>query len=828
MTRFRSPAIPILALLIALLAAASPLAAAPEGAPSDEARRKIILLGFDGVDFRMAERYIQEGQLPHLAELKEQGAFLPLNTTNPAQSPVAWAAVVTGMNPGKTNIGGFIRRNFNRNMVTPQLATTEDRYGDEEHTVPYSEFSAVHPDSRMKWIGIGAAGFLLVAFLLLKVILRLRVVISFVGAVIVGVAAGAFGFSYFDGVPEKAPFPYNLQQGEPFWEILSREGIRTVGLYAPGAYPVVAAENAEILGGLGVPDVNGGTGTWYVYSSEAFTFFDMPTNTGGKVIRLNEKDGGQLAGLVYGPTNFFRMDQFKADLEKLKARRDSEKLTPEEKTAASKDFDEKDQEYRNWKSEESQKKATLELILEPDFANRSATFRLMGQTKTVKEGEWCDWFKVTFELSPFVKVPALVRMRLIKCSDDEVRFFVPPIDISPESPPPFLRLSSPATYCSDLAAGVGGPFETVGWACITHGLKDEEIDEDVFMEDIEFTMESRLRLMRNQAKRKDWDVFFETFYSTDRVQHMMFRLHDEGHPQHNPQLAKKQMPFFDENITLKDSISETYQAMDTIVGEVMDGIDQGHYGKDPVLMIVSDHGFAPFYWCMGVNNFLVEKGFLTLLPDASGEPRTVDSVIGTDLENYLAYVDWTKTKAYSLGLGKIFINLEGREPKGAVAPADYDKVRDEIIDALMAYEDPNTGNKVMKRVYKRDEIFSGDFWEEGDTEFTFYKPDGERFTEKRYTEGFADLYLGFYPRYRVSWQTSLGGLEEAVIVPNEQKWSGDHVSVDPSEVQGVFFCNRPVKGDRVPALPDIVPTILTLEGVAIPENIDGEAIAIDG
>ncbi len=801
----------------------SPEAQAMNAQAQEKEKPKVILLGFDGVDFGLASRFMEEGHLPNLKSLKESGTFTPLKTSNPAQSPVAWASIVTGLNPGKTNIGGFIKRGFGKSNIIPQLATIEDRHNNDVHTISYSDVSWLNHESKWRWISIFAAAFLIIGVLILKLLLRLRVIVSLFGGIVLGGVACYFGISFFDNIPENVPFPYNLQQGDSFWEILSQNDIKTVGLYAPGAYPVVADENADILGGLGVPDINGGPGTWYIYSSEALVFFDMDTNTGGKVVRLDEEADGRLYGKLFGPTNFFRIEQFESQIESLKKRKDSAKLTVEEREEISAALDRKENEYDGWKSEADTKKATVEFFVTPDFEEKEAVFELEGQKQKIKEGEWSEkWFRVKFRLSDFLRIPALVRLRLIKCSDEEVRFFVPAIDISPESPPPYLRISSPAEYCSCIADKLG-PYETVGWSCITHGLKDEEISEQVFMEDVEFTMNSRRNLMRNQLARSDWDMFLEIFYTTDRVQHMMYRLFDPEHPQFDDQLAKKTIPFFDRNIMLKDSILEVYKEMDSTVGEVLDRIKhENHGGRETVLMIVSDHGFAPFYYGMGVNNFLIEKGFMTLTANSSGDPGTVQEMLDSGRDNYLAFVDWSKTRAYSLGLGKIFINLKGREPQGIVEPGeDYGSVKDDIIRELEGYVDVKTNLDVVKKVYKREEIFSGSFCVEGDTEFTFYDACGNKFQESRYTEGFADLYIGFNPKYRVSWQTSLGGIEEEVIVPNTQKWSGDHVAVDPEEVRGVFFCNKKINGSSNPSLLDIVPSILSLFGVEPPKNIDG-------
>lgn len=829
-TRFLNLVLLICVGLGVSLAFANEASSSPQGAGD---KSKVILLGFDGVDFDLASRFMDEGYLTHLQELREKGTFVPLTTANPAQSPVAWASIVTGTNPGKTNIGGFIKRRFAGKSVIPDLVTIEERYEGETHQVPFSEVSWLSNDSKGQWIAVFSGIFLVLGILILKFLLRLGFVFSLIGGVVLGVVAVFFGFSFFKELPDNVPFPYNMQQGESFWELLSRNQVKTVGLYAPGAYPVVAPAEANILGGLGNPDVAGGTGTWYIYSSEILTFFDRGTNTGGKVFRLNEEGDGRLYGRLYGPSNFYRTEDFKKQIDALKTRAADVKLTAEEKDLAQKELEAKEAEFASFKGDDDEKKANLRFTITPDYGNKSMVFEVDGQSQNIKEGEWSDWFKVDFKISEYLKVPALVRLRLIMCADEQVRFFVPAIDISPESPPPYLRISSPADYSTNLAQNLGGPYETVGWACITHGLKDEEISEEVFMEDVEYTMKSRRRLMRNQMERNDWDLFFETYYTTDRVQHMMYRLFDPGHPQYNPELAEKEVPFFKgelfkQNIKLKESILKTYEVMDSIIGEVLRRMKQGEFGKDPLLMIVSDHGFAPFYYCMGVNNFLIEKNFMALPLDAQGQPQTVQAMVDQDRDDLLTFVDWSRTKAYSLGLGKIFINLKGREPRGIVEPGEeYEKVRNDIIREMEAYVDPRTGERVVNRVFKREEIFSGNFWKEGDTEFTFYRPDGEKFTEERYTEGFADLYIGFKRKYRVSWQTSLGGLEESIIVDNEQKWSGDHVSVDPALVPGVFMSNKALKEEWNPSLNDIVPTLLSFYGVKVPEFIDGRPIPLD-
>jgi hypothetical protein len=72
--------------------------------------QQIVVLGFDGADPNLASKWIAEGKLPNLARLQREGTFKPLGTTNPPESPVAWASFATGLNPGGTGIFDFLKR----------------------------------------------------------------------------------------------------------------------------------------------------------------------------------------------------------------------------------------------------------------------------------------------------------------------------------------------------------------------------------------------------------------------------------------------------------------------------------------------------------------------------------------------------------------------------------------------------------------------------------------------------------------------------------------------------------------------------------------------
>jgi predicted AlkP superfamily phosphohydrolase/phosphomutase len=341
---------------------------------------------------------------------------------------------------------------------------------------------------------------------------------------------------------------------------------------------------------------------------------------------------------------------------------------------------------------------------------------------------------------------------------------------------------------------LGEPFETYGWACVTMPFKDGRIGAETLMEDIEFTLGWRERLTEAVLARDDWDILFSVFSTPDRVQHMMYQFYDEGHPIYDAEKAARKITFAGREISLSEAIPAIYEEIDRIVGEIV----SEHLRPEDTLIICADHGFQSFRWQFHVNNWLEQNGYLVMKEGVT-----------SSMKSMLLYVDWEKTRAYSLGFGMIYLNLEGREPQGIVKRADAPGLISELSDGLLAATDPANGTHVIEQVHIIDEIHHGEF---------------------RDREG--DLIPGFAPTYRVSWGTTLGDIKlkkneqglwvsAPVIEPNEMAWSGGHVSVALPRVSGMFLCSRRVE---VPAegahLLDIAPTVLSLRGVEIPAEMD--------
>ena len=328
--------------------------------------------------------------------------------------------------------------------------------------------------------------------------------------------------------------------------------------------------------------------------------------------------------------------------------------------------------FKDWQKNEGI--ATLEVLGQANQAERSIRFQVQDHDVTVKEGEWSDYLPILFEVEGAFPVKATCRFHVSQCNtdadkQDEIRFFVPAITVAADQQPPNMPITSPSDYGTELVEGAGY-FDTIGWSCQTHAYKDRELDVPSFVSEIWETIQWRRRMLESQLSQ-DFDVLFQVFGTVDRICHMMYRFYDEQHPMYDAEEAVKTCKFGDREIAYRDAIPAIYEEMDRTIGIVLEKIDAGELGSDPTLMIVSDHGFSSFREEVELNAWLIEAGFMTLMTDGQGTP--------TKQKDLLMYVDWDQTKAYSMSLGSIYLNLKGRERRGIVDPADYDKVCDEII-----------------------------------------------------------------------------------------------------------------------------------------------------
>lgn len=757
---------------------------------------RVIVLGFDGGDARTVAAMMEQGELPNMRRLAAEGTFAPLATTTAAESPVAWAALNTGQNPGKTGVPGFVKRDLSGSSPRPTVGHQKTRPVTLEEAAPGGILGVLSSmDPPVLAATAGLASFVLF-FLVFVGLLRLRPVVSGVlGLLLAGVGAWA-AYSATAYVPAVVPRvvgnPIDADV-EAMWEVAGRAGKTCVVLDAAMSWDRPEVENVRLLSGLGVPDSRGANGDWFKYTTDQLEFQRAPKGrskglTAGTVFRVDERDG-KIKSFVYGPSNFWAQEQLQKKWDALEAKLDDPSIGWKESNELRNQQDEIEDEL----SKAKDGRVTLPLEIEK-LSDGRAKVAIGGQEQTLAENEWSDYYRLVFELNPLLKAHAITRVKITKMDEPHFELFVNSLDIDPENPPFWQPVSQPADYSAKLAKEIGRPFETFGWACITMAYKDEQIDPVTMLEDIEFTMGWREDLTYAELAKDDWELLFSVFSTTDRVQHMTYHFYDPEHPLHDPEIASRRFTFFGKEITLAEAIPEIYRQADRIVGKVMD-----EYMKPgDTLMLCADHGFQSFRRQVHINNWLARNGFLALREGLDDK-----------MASGLAFVDWSRTRAYALGLGMIYLNLEGREPQGIVKPEEADAVLAEMREKWMSAVDPETGEKVVHSVYIIKEVDHGE-----------------------HVDQEADLMPGFAAGYRVSWATTLGdialekkdGVWQAAspYVDNKKTWSGGHVSVDPELVKGIFFCNRKV---RVPAdggvhLTHLAPTALKVLGVPVPEAFD--------
>jgi predicted AlkP superfamily phosphohydrolase/phosphomutase len=388
-------------------------------------------------------------------------------------------------------------------------------------------------------------------------------------------------------------------------------------------------------------------------------------------------------------------------------------------------------------------------------------------------GEWSDWLRVRFRVGVLQSISGLVRFHVVRLRP-ELEVYATPVNFDPEAP--LFPLSAPPDFARELAGAVG-TFYTTGMVEDHTGLNNGRIDEWAFLDQCEEVWNEREAMMLHELEWLDEGLLYCLFDTPDRVQHMFWRFRDPGHPS----LGGAAAP-----VEFAHAIEDQYRRADEVVGKVLAWAD------DRTLVIaLSDHGFGPFRRGFHLNTWLHDHGLLTLRDGRKpGDP---------DIEPFPNSIDWARTRAFAVGLGGIYLNLEGRESQGTVRPDEVECLTAEIARELTGLPDPKTGTIAVRAVKSRAQLYRGPFADES-----------------------PDLVVHLADGYRVSWSSSLGGVVQGLFEDNRKKWSGDHI-VDPALVPGVLFMNRPFCRDGA-CLVDLAPTILDTLGLAPGPNMEGRTL----
>lgn len=295
-------------------------------------------------------------------------------------------------------------------------------------------------------------------------------------------------------------------------------------------------------------------------------------------------------------------------------------------------------------------------------------------------------------------------------------------------------------------------------------------DKDWLLEQIYEMTRRRFKAFRHFAMKKEFDFMAMVEMGIDRIHHGFWRYFDKEHRLYEP------------GHKYEDAIKDYYRFLDVELGHLLNDLP-----KDTSVMITSDHGARKMDGAICVNEWLIQEGLLTL-KEKPDEPKRLEPDM----------INWSKTKVWGEGgyYARIFMNVEGREPKGQIPAAEYESFRDELKAKIEAIPDEK-GNPIGTTVYKPEQTY------------------------KKVNNIAPDLIVFFGD---LSWR-SAGSVGTGAIHIFENDTGPDDANHD---WDGIFIWDHPAKVEPKIKDPysiyDIAPTILRFFNVDIPEHMIGEPL----
>lgn len=409
--------------------------------------------------------------------------------------------------------------------------------------------------------------------------------------------------------------------------------------------------------------------------------------------------------------------------------------------------------------------ASVDFTVFIDPENPVAKIVAQDQQVILKQGEWSDWVKVNFEIIPYVKHVSGIARFYLKEVRPTFKLYVTPVNIDPSAPA--LPISTPEDYSQELAREIGS-FYTQGIPEDSKALSEKVLDDGEYYDQSNIVLDEELKMFERELSHFKSGLLFFYIGRTDQLAHMFWRTMDPNHPAYDPTSKYRRV------------IEQTYIDMDGVLGKALKKMDE-----HTTLIVLSDHGFAPFYRAFNLNTWLKNEGYASLTDDSEGD--------------FFSNVDWSNTRAYGAGFNGLYLNLQGRERRGIVQPWERGALLDEISKKLLAIRDPKNGEQVISKVYKADEAYTGPYVKDG-----------------------PDLIVGYNRGYRASWETVLGKFPKELLRDNTEKWSGDHL-IEAKLVPGILLSNKKIESEN-PALYDLAPTILAEFGIPKGEGMIGNSV----
>jgi len=518
------------------------------------------------------------------------------------------------------------------------------------------------------------------------------------------------------------------RRGRPFWAWLSERGVPASIIRIPTNFPVEETATRAVSG-MGTPDLVDSFGVFHYFTSDAGEQF--PDLSGGHVVHIRLRNHRADCRL-YGP------------LHALKRPRED----PADPLV-------------------NHTHVPFTVYRDPDA--EAVRIDIEGRRVVLNQGEYSPWVRVRFRMLGWLSSVAGIVRFYLRQAHPHLKLYATPINIDPAEPA--MPVTHPRELGAELARAIG-PFWTKGLPCDTKAFDHHVLDDAGYVKQAELLLAEQLALFRYEWSRFRGGLLFFYVSSIDQDSHMLWRNMDKTHPMHEASDAR-----------FAGWIHYLYEEMDRLVGELLPAADDR-----TLLVVCSDHGFAPFGRQFHLNTWLRQQGYLALKPEAQRKPKT--SVFD---------IDWEHTAAYAVGFNGLYINQEGREALGQVGPGKRADLVERIASELEAVVDPETGLRPVAKVYRREQVCPGEALQE-----------------------MPDLLVGYRPGYRHSSASVLGETGPVTIDINPWPWSGDH-SMAYDLVPGCLFSSLPIQAPD-PHIWDLPVTILDFFGIDKPAAMVGRSL----
>lgn len=325
-------------------------------------------------------------------------------------------------------------------------------------------------------------------------------------------------------------------------------------------------------------------------------------------------------------------------------------------------------------------------------------------------------------------------------------------------------------------------------------------DEEEILEKLYDRLRAHKKVYSHVASNYEHELYFFMFGIVDHIQHHFWGYMDKTHPGYRPS-------------EYEDEIVRMYSCVDDVIRKIVEQFDD-----EVNIVLVSDHGFMPSYTEVSINALLQDKGLLEYNVSESTElvtkllngikqrlnRKSISKLVPKSLYEFAAEnsalspgenINWGQTTAYSFGsTPSVYINLTGREAYGTVDTSQYDEVVDHLAALFDSLEDPHTGEKVVKNVHRKTDIYSGSYIEKA-PDIVLEPNDGFEIKGSAGTKSFS---------------------HNTEVMPN----SGCHAR------DGIFIASGPgIRGSKISGgleLRDVAPLLLYLHGYTIPDRMDGQ------